>query len=82
MRELRLLAGVAGVVYLDAFWKETFTAALTASRQGGAAGFGAHAGTEPMLILAGAFGALKGAFHSEICPDEGRRIGAGRLRRE
>jgi hypothetical protein len=67
---------------LDAFGEEAFTAALAASRQGGASGFSAHAGTEPVLVLAGAFGALKGAFHIGTSAAGGQRIGAGRLGRE
>jgi hypothetical protein len=61
-----LLASVTGVMDFDAFGEEPFTAALAASRESGAAGFGAHAGTEPVLVLAGAFGALEGAFHNRI----------------
>jgi hypothetical protein len=76
------LAGVSGGVDFDAFGEETFTAALPASRQGGPSGFGAHAGTEPVLVLAGAFGALKGAFHIESSVAGCRRIGAGRLGKE
>jgi hypothetical protein len=64
--ETGLLAGVASVMDLDAFGEEAFTTALAASREGGASGFSAHAGTEPVLVLAGAFGALKGAFHIGI----------------
>jgi hypothetical protein len=72
---------MAGVMDFDAFWEEAFTAALAASRKSSAAGFGAHAGTEPVLVLAGAFGALKGAFHIKF-RRRGQRIGAGRLRKE
>jgi hypothetical protein len=51
------------VVQLDALWKQTFTAALTTARQGRAAPFCLHAGTEPMLTFACSLGWLVSAFH-------------------
>ena len=54
---------MASVMDFDAFGEKAFTSALAASRKSSAAGLGAHAGAEPVLVLAGAFGALKGAFH-------------------
>jgi hypothetical protein len=47
----------------DAFWKQTFTAALAAACQGCAASFRFHTGPEPMLTLACSLGWLVGAFH-------------------
>ena len=48
---------------LGALGEEAFTATLAAARESGAAGFGAHTGAEPVLVLPGAFGALERAFH-------------------
>jgi hypothetical protein len=82
-RGSRLLTGMPGVVDFDAFGEKAFTAALAASRQSGAAGFGAHPGPKTVLVFAGAFRALKGAFHVGTCgAGWGQRIGAGRLGRE
>jgi hypothetical protein len=58
-----------GEMLFDALGKESFTAPLTPACEGGASAFGAHAGTKPMLLLAGAFGGLESAFHSK------RRVG-------
>jgi hypothetical protein len=38
-----------------ALGQQPFTAALTASSQGGASAFGLHAGTKAMLLFAGTF---------------------------
>jgi hypothetical protein len=55
-----------GVMLFDALRKKTLSAALPAARQSRAATLGAHAGTESMLALAGAFRRLKSAFHNSI----------------
>lgn len=71
--------GVAGVMAVDALGEETFTAALAAAGEGRASTFGRHARAEAMLVLSGAFGSLKGAFHSAR---SAKRMGAGMLGRE
>jgi hypothetical protein len=40
---------------IDSLRQETFSASLTASRKGGAAAFGSHAGTKTVLLLASSF---------------------------
>jgi hypothetical protein len=47
----------------DALGEQTFAAALASAREGRAAPFGFHAGTETMLAFASALGRLIGAFH-------------------
>jgi hypothetical protein len=44
-------------------WKQTFTAALAAARQGRATPFRLHAGTKTMLTFACSLGWLVSAFH-------------------
>ena len=44
-------------------WKQTFTAALAAARQGRAPPFSLHAGTKTMLTFACSLGWLVSAFH-------------------
>jgi hypothetical protein len=48
---------------IDAFWQQTFAAALTTTRQGSASAFGPHAGAKTVLLLARSFGWLISAFH-------------------
>jgi hypothetical protein len=48
---------------LDAFWQQTFAAALTTAGEGGASAFGPHARAEAVLTLAGSFRCLISAFH-------------------
>jgi hypothetical protein len=48
---------------IDAFWQQTFAAALTPPCEGGASAFGPHAGTKTVLLLACSFGWLISAFH-------------------
>jgi hypothetical protein len=43
---------------LDAFWQQTFAAALATAREGGAAAFGPHARTKTVLLLSCALGSL------------------------
>jgi hypothetical protein len=50
-------------MYLDAFWKQTFAAALTAACQSRAPALGSHPGTKTMLTLASSLGWLIRAFH-------------------
>jgi hypothetical protein len=40
---------------IDPLRQKSFPAALTASRKGGAAAFGSHAGTKTVLLLASSF---------------------------
>jgi hypothetical protein len=54
---------VAREVKFDAFWQQTFATALAPARQRSASGFGLHARTETVLLLAGALGWLIRAFH-------------------
>lgn len=70
---------MAGVMAVYALWEETFTAALAAAGEGRASTFGRHARTKTMLVFTGAFGSLKGAFHSARSAE---RMGAGMLERE
>jgi len=51
------------VMLFDALRKQTFTAALTAARQGCTAPFCFHAGTKTMLTFACSLGWLVSAFH-------------------
>jgi hypothetical protein len=51
------------VMRFDAFWKQTFPAALAAACQGCAAPFCFHAGTKTMLTFACSLGWLVSAFH-------------------
>ena len=48
---------------IDAFWQQTFAAALTTTREGGASAFGPHARAKTVLALARSFGWLISAFH-------------------
>jgi len=48
---------------IDAFRQQTFTAALTTTRKGGASAFGAHPRAKTVLLLARSFGWLISAFH-------------------
>lgn len=45
-------------MHFDAFGQEAFATALTASGEGRTTAFGAHAGTETMLLFPGSLGAL------------------------
>ena len=60
-RKLRLC--MARVMNFYTPWKQTFTAALTAARQGRTAPFCFHAGTKTMLTFACSLGWLVSAFH-------------------
>jgi hypothetical protein len=53
-----LSLGVAGEMTIDAFWQQTFAAALTTTREGGAPAFGPHARTKTVLLLSCALGSL------------------------
>jgi len=44
--------------------QQSFASALTTAREGGPAGFCAHARAKTVLILSGALGALKCSFHT------------------
>jgi len=48
---------------LDAFWQQTFAAALPPTRKGRATAFGTHSGAETVLTFACSLGRLVGAFH-------------------
>lgn len=48
---------------IDAFWQQTFAAALTTTREGGAPAFGPHARAKTVLLLARSFGWLISALH-------------------
>jgi len=54
---------VTNVMSLDAFWQQTFAAALPSARQDRATAFGTHPGTETVLTFACSLGRLVGAFH-------------------
>jgi hypothetical protein len=45
-------------MHFRALGQETFAATLTTPGEGGAASFGAHAGTETMLLFPGSLGSL------------------------
>jgi hypothetical protein len=55
--------GMAREMTIDAFWQQTFAAALTTAREGGASAFGPHAGAKTVLLLARSFRWLISAFH-------------------
>jgi len=59
----KLRLGMAREVNLHALRQQALAAALAAAGKDGAAVLGCHAGAEPELLLAGAFGRLVGAFH-------------------
>jgi hypothetical protein len=48
---------------IDAFWQQTFAAALTTTREGAAPAFSPHAGAKTVLLLARSFRWLISAFH-------------------
>jgi hypothetical protein len=48
---------------IDAFWQQTFAAALTTAREGGASAFRSHARPKTVLLLARSFRWLISAFH-------------------
>jgi hypothetical protein len=50
-------------MHLNAFRQQAFATALTTPGKGGASTFGAHPGTETMLLFSGPFRSLQGAFH-------------------
>jgi hypothetical protein len=54
---------MAGELDVCALRQQTLATALATSRETGPTRFGAHAGTETVLLFAGAFRALKCAFH-------------------
>ena len=54
---------MARVMTIDALWQQTFAAALTTTREGGASAFGPHARAKTVLALARSFGWLISAFH-------------------
>lgn len=59
---------------LDALGQEALASALTAAGQGGASAFGLHAGAEPVLAFARAFGSLVSSLHGwkSVVPMQGR----------
>jgi hypothetical protein len=54
---------VPDVMSLDAFWKQTFAAALAPARKGRPTAFGTHPSTETVLTFACSLGWLVSAFH-------------------
>jgi len=54
---------VAGVVPVNALWKQAFATALAPAREGGATAFGSHPGAKAMLAFARSLGWLISAFH-------------------
>ena len=50
-------------MFLDAFWEQTFSAALPAACEDCAAALRAHPGTETVLTFACSLGWLVSAFH-------------------
>jgi len=60
-----VLLDVAFEMNFSTLGKKAFTPFLAATAQRVATSFGAHAGTEAVLALAGAFRWLIGAFHDE-----------------
>ena len=50
--------GVARVMTLNAFWQQTFSAALATTREGGASAFRPHARAKTVLLLSRALGSL------------------------
>ena len=55
--------GMAREMTIDAFRQQTFAAALTTPREGGASAFGPHPRAKTVLLLARSFGWLISAFH-------------------
>jgi len=60
----KLCLGVAGVMYVNAFWKQTFATALAPARKSRSATLGSHTGAETVLAFAGPFRWLVSAFHN------------------
>jgi len=67
---------VAGEVNLGTFGQQPFATALAAAGEDGTASFCGHPCTKAVLLFAGAFGGLIGAFHKKRC-DKGFGMAAG-----
>ena len=50
-------------MFLDAFWQQTFAAALSASCEDRPPAFGSHSGAKTVLTLPRSLGRLVSAFH-------------------
>jgi hypothetical protein len=50
-------------MFLDAFWQQTFAAALPPTRKGRSTAFGPHPGTETVLTFACSLRWLVSPFH-------------------
>ena len=68
---MKLRLRVARVMFLDAFWKQAFAAALSPARKDRATAFGLHAGTKTVLTFACSLGWLVSEF-----PKAENRLGA------
>ena len=55
-----------GVMIFDPLRQQTFASALSPTREGGAAAFGFHAGSETVLAFTGALRWLVSAFHFAV----------------
>jgi len=55
--------GVAGVVPVNAFWKQAFATALTPARKSGAATLCSHTCAKTVLLFTRSFRWLISAFH-------------------
>jgi GNAT superfamily N-acetyltransferase len=69
---------VAGVVPVNALWKQPFATALAAACQSGPAPFGPHPRTETVLAFPGSLGWLISAFHKTGNHPAGSRAGYSR----
>jgi len=76
-----VLHRVALEVDLGSFWQEALATLAAAVLEDAASGFGGHAGTESVLLLASALGRLVSHFHGRKKVSFGKRTpsqGAGR----
>jgi hypothetical protein len=64
MMQRRLRLRMSCVMIFDAFWKQTFAAALPATGKSGATALRFHASAKTMLAFPRPFRGLIGAFHS------------------
>src|SRR5438034_4433032 len=60
---MKLRLRVARVMFLEAFWKQAFAAALSPARKDRATAFGLHAGTKTVLTFARSLRRLVSSFH-------------------
>ena len=61
----RLSLGVAGVLYVNALWKQAFATALAAAGKSGAAALCSHPGAKTVLAFTRSFRWLISALHKQ-----------------